>query len=366
MAEDNGHCSTCQVNDTITLDCRYNKAQTFCSTNGQTVEDNEPYLKLNSLFPSVVQGQQIGPDVINVYKDILLYIYNYGLYGTRNPNLDNLSFKVLSEEKNIFMGTKIKGTSTIRATKNSATDFKRDINFDIITFNSDNINIPVGGPNNNNTDFNGSYDSYLTNTTSQSLFNLGNNFFILLPGEINSKTSSVSVGDEYNNTKTYGIIFRVAKSSPPNSNYIFGGNDYITTITDGEADPYCIQLSVGDSKLWICRKVNKNFLLGEEIETTEEKWYPFWNDRVSSGEKALLTSYNNLLTILSKTNLSNGSLFTKAQIDNLNTYIKQITLNSDRCNVCNIAINTGGGGGDSYDGGCGTVYDSSCYSNPYD
>ena len=49
-----------------------------------------------------------------------------------------------------------------------------------------------------------------------------------------------------------------------------------------------------------------------QLETTEEKWYPFCDDKVSSGEKALLTSYNNLLTILSKTNLSNGSLFTKA------------------------------------------------------
>lgn len=181
---DNGHCSTCQA---INSAASCSSAQTFCAAlNKQTVTANESYIKINSLLPSVSAGGLIYPSVINAYKNILLYIYQYGVAGTRNPN-----------------------------------------------------------------------------------------------------------GTSINNLSTF-----------------------------------------------------------------------------SAGQSALLSSYNALLTILSKSNIAAGSQLTKAQIDTLNRYIKNFTLNANRCNVCNTGCNTTCQASAQYTrygrySRYSRTYDP-CYSNPYD
>ena len=83
MPEDNGHCSTCQIYDNAS-NCIY--IQSFKETIGSKISDNETYIKINSLKPSITQNSTYSTEEIwDKFKDILTAIKDYGELGDRNP-----------------------------------------------------------------------------------------------------------------------------------------------------------------------------------------------------------------------------------------------------------------------------------------
>lgn len=62
-------------------------------------------------------------------------------------------------------------------------------------------------------------------------------------------------------------------------------------------------------------------------------------DDLSSGEQALLSSYNKILNCMNFSTLPSGSLMSIQAINTLKNNIKAYKLNSDRCHTCNTSSN---------------------------
>ena len=87
---DNGHCSTCQTHDTRS-GCG-SKVESFKNLFGSEVQQNEEYLKLESIMPNIVSGQTlITKDIWTQLQTTLQAIKDYGELAEDNPNQDKIN-----------------------------------------------------------------------------------------------------------------------------------------------------------------------------------------------------------------------------------------------------------------------------------
>lgn len=158
---------------------------------------------------------------------------------------------IKTEQKlgNKFLNNIIKGTGekTVMIAGVSSNTSSIDINFDIITFNSDEVQL---------------YES----STSSSLSSLGDEFFKLAPAQKEEKCNKINIEDKYDNSKIYGIAYKIS--------YELLQAPYIT-ISDGvkTSEQYKV-----NQEVWICRQITdaKNYFMNKEVlegVDDEEGWF---------------------------------------------------------------------------------------------
>lgn len=87
---DNGHCSTCQTHNTKN-GCG-SKIESFKNLFGSEVQQNEEYLKLESIMPDIISGQTlVTKDTWTQLQTTLQAIKDYGELAEDNPDQDKIN-----------------------------------------------------------------------------------------------------------------------------------------------------------------------------------------------------------------------------------------------------------------------------------
>lgn len=99
---DNGHCSTCQTHNT-TSGCGSN-VESFKNLFGSEVQQNEEYLKLESIMPNITSGQTlITKDTWTQIQTILQAIKDYGELAEENPTQAKIDAVKVSTNNPIWL-----------------------------------------------------------------------------------------------------------------------------------------------------------------------------------------------------------------------------------------------------------------------
>lgn len=99
---DNGHCSTCQTHN-IASGCG-NRVESFKNLFGSSVENNESYLKINSVMPDITANATlITKDTWDQIKTILQAIKDYGELAEENPAQDKINAVGVSTGNFIYL-----------------------------------------------------------------------------------------------------------------------------------------------------------------------------------------------------------------------------------------------------------------------